>query len=506
MRFGRLGVLLAVIAGVVFADDASVRQSLEERIGEILERPAAQRAFWGVEAVWLDTGEPLYRLNADKLFTPASVAKLYATALALERLGPDYRYRTRVVSDSPLTADGTLPGDLRLVGGGDPNLSSRVFPFNQDAEFDEDRLAPMRQLAVQAFENGLRRIAGDVVGDDTRYVRQPYPAGWSLEDAVWDYGAPVSALVFNDARIDVLVRPGRPGGPAVFQIDPPVDHYRIINATRTLASRTVPRKLDAGPGEAPGTLEIWGDISARSPGRELSLAVDDPALFAARALRHELEVLGIEIEGSERAEHLDPKDVHDLRSGPIVSPRDPAAVLAERQSVALSEAIRALNKLSVNLHAEMLARETAVQRRGVGSAEAGIEEMRDFLREIGLSPWEFFLSDGSGLSRKNLVSPAGTVKLLRAMAASKNAEAYRASLAVAGRDGTLDWRFSRNGARGRVQAKTGTLSHVTGLAGYGTAASGRDFAFAVFVNNFGVSTSYVRNLVDRIVLAWVEAE
>lgn len=505
MRLSGLWVSVLAVATVFAADETAGPPTLEEQVAEVLARPAAQRAFWGLQAVWLDSGEPIFEHNADKLFTPASTAKLYATALALSRLGSDYRYTTQLLAGGELSPEGTLAGDLRLVGGGDLNFSARVLPFDPDAEFGEDLLEPIRELAQQAVDNGLRRVEGDVVGDDTRYVWQPYPAGWSLEDAVWDYGAPVSALAFNDSRIDVLVRPGTPGGPAVLRMDPDVGYYQIVNATRTLSSRTVPRRLDAALGPDGRRLEIWGDISARSGGREMSFAAADPALFAAQALLEELGRLGVEVQGKVRAVHLPPKDVPDLRSG---APRAEAEglVLASRQSVPLGEAVKALNKLSVNLHAEMLIRETALRRRSVGSSEAGIEEMREFLREIGLSPWEFFLSDGSGLSRKNLISPAGTVKLLRSMAASPNAEVYRSSLAVAGSDGTLDWRFSRSAAKGRVQAKTGTLSHVTALAGYGTAANGRDFAFAAFVNNFGVSTSYIRNLVDRIVLLWTEAE
>ncbi len=148
----------------------------------------------------------------------------------------------------------------------------------------------------------------------------------------------------------------------------------------------------------------------------------------------------------------------------------------------------------------MLLREVGYRRRNVGSVDAGIEEMREFLKEVGLTPWEFYLEDGSGLSRKNLVSPAGTVKLLRAMGSSENRAVWLDALPIAGEDGTLDWRFSKSAAKGRIRAKTGTMSHVTALAGYATTLEGRELAFAVFVNNFGVSTSYIRSLLDEILV------
>ncbi len=152
----------------------------------------------------------------------------------------------------------------------------------------------------------------------------------------------------------------------------------------------------------------------------------------------------------------------------------------------------------------MLMREVGYSVRGVGSHQAAIDEMRKFLKEAGLSRWEFFLNDGSGLSRRDLVSPAATVKLLKHMWSSPHRQVYIDSLATAGEDGTLDWRFSRSRARRRVSAKTGTLSHVTALSGYAKTLDGRDLAFSVYVNNFGVSTSYIRNLVDAIVVAAVE--
>ena len=173
--------------------------------------------------------------------------------------------------------------------------------------------------------------------------------------------------------------------------------------------------------------------------------------------------------------------------------------LAAIVSPVLRDALPIVNKASQNLHAEMLLREVGFQRRGVGALEAGVEEMRDYLKEIGLSPWEFFLSDGSGLARNNLVSPEASVKLLLAVWNSPHRQVYLDSLPIGGEDGTLDWRFSRSPARGRIRAKTGSLSHVTALSGYATRVDGTEIAFATFVNNFGVSSSYLRNILDSIV-------
>ncbi len=501
MAFRFAGLLLAA---VVLAQGQTA-PGLAERIDQLIDRPAARRAFWGIRIVDLSDGAVLYERDSEKLFVPASNAKLFSTALALSVLGPDTRLATEVVADAALAAGGVLPGSLRLIGGGDPNLSARVVPYPGEEEFGDDLLAPMRALAAQAYAAGLRKVDGDIIGDDRRYVWTPYPEGWSIGDATWSYGAPVSALSFNDNKIEILVRPGvAPGRTARLNVEPWFDYFEIRNGTRTAATRTVAKRLGVEVDPLERAVELWGEISVRSPGREMSVAVDDPALFAAAALKQALADAGVEVTGVAKAEHLDQAVVPNLKGGdPPVRPDYPLR-LGRLDSAPLADLITIVNKDSQNLHAEMLLREVGYAKRGVGSVEAAIEEMRAFLRGAGLSPWEFFLSDASGLSRKNLVSPGGAVKLLRHMWESPHRDAFLSSLAVSGEDGTLDWRFSRTVAKGRIRAKTGTLSHVTALSGYATTVDGRDLAFAVYVNNFGVSTSYIRDIVDRVMLAAIE--
>jgi len=504
---GFLAAWLFLCAGALAAQtpaNATSAAALEAELAEILSKPAARRAFWGVYAEDLQSGETLLDHNPDKLFIPASNAKLYSTALALARLGPEKQFRTIVAAESAVNSEGVLDGPLRLVGGGDPDLSSRVLPYNPKIEFRQDRMAPLAELARQIVSAGVRRVTGDIIGDDSRYVWDPHPDGWSIDDSLWSYGAAVSALSFNDNTLEVLVRPGAPGAPARLRRRPDIPYFDIRNKTATAAGRTVARRLTARRGaDNPRVLELYGQISARSPGRNFEIAVDDPALFAAAAFKEALEQAGVVVEGVARARHLEPYDIPSLKNGTPPGDDAPGPALASIASAPLATLLTPLNKESVNLHAEMLLREVGYARRGVGSVQAGIEEMRDFLAESGLSRWEFFLEDGSGLSRRNLVTPSGTVKLLRRMWESDEREAFVETLAVGGVDGTLDWRFSRTAAQGRIRAKTGTLSHVTALSGYAETLDGRAAAFSVYVNNFGVSTSYIRKLVDEIVEALV---
>jgi D-alanyl-D-alanine carboxypeptidase/D-alanyl-D-alanine-endopeptidase (penicillin-binding protein 4) len=276
------------------------------------------------------------------------------------------------------------------------------------------------------------------------------------------------------------------------------------NRIRTAATRTVAQALDLNREPGTRTLSLWGEISIQSAGRTFSVAVDDPGLFAATALHAELERLGVEVDGEVVARHAWPWEHNSLKQASFPRKLPGGQLAASIRSPRLAELVRVINKESQNLHAEMLLREVGYVMRNVGSADAGLAELDRFLVEAGLSRREFDFTDASGLSRKDLVSPGGTVQLLAHMWNSPHRADYVQTLPLAGEDGTLDWRFSRTAARGRIRAKTGTLAHVTALSGYATTEDNRNLAFSVYVNNFGLANSYIRTLVDRIVVALVE--
>ncbi len=195
--------------------------------------PAAAQAFWGIRVMDLTNGSVVLSKNENHFFVPASNTKLFSTAIALMRLGPDYRFETTVAAGAAPDANGVVHGDLRLVGGGDPNLSARVLPYKQD-EFTDNPLQAIEELADQLARRGIRRVEGDVVGDDSAYVWDPYPSGWAADDATWEYGAPVSALTLNDNAFTLLVQPGlRAGDPARLSLWPRIEELTIHNRTRS---------------------------------------------------------------------------------------------------------------------------------------------------------------------------------------------------------------------------------------------------------------------------------
>jgi D-alanyl-D-alanine carboxypeptidase/D-alanyl-D-alanine-endopeptidase (penicillin-binding protein 4) len=481
---GRLAILFACVLPICAQTLADRVQALENR------HSAVQRAAWGAQFIDVSTGEVVFEKNSDSFFVPASNAKLFSAAFALSELGPDYRFATRVASALPPSPDGRIEGDLVVVGGGDPTISGRPYPYRRDAARG-DPLDPLDDLARQIHDAGVRRIAGDIVGDDRAYLWEPTEPGWSQDDALYDYGAPVSALVLGDNAVRVRIRPGETGSLARVFVDPEVGYFDVHSQVRT-----VERGQETGVEKerSPGSreLQLRGQI-ARADGRDLFLAVDDPARYFAHAFRERLIERGVVVDGVARARHR-------FDGGADFAGGDEPHVLARRLSPPLNEVIEIVHKESQNLHAEILLREGARQGRGFTSREKALREMERFLQSIGIASRMHDLTDGAGLSRLSLVSPAAITRLLRAMWQSPERDPWLASLPVGGRDGTLAQRFSGLRTRGvTVRAKTGTLTHVVALSGYLETQTGRTLAFSILINNVNDRNAPARAFADGLV-------
>jgi serine-type D-Ala-D-Ala carboxypeptidase/endopeptidase (penicillin-binding protein 4) len=478
----RLGLAVLMVAAA--AHGASLAKEIERLL---TASPAAKTAFWGIDVVDLGTGKTLYALNADHFFVPASNTKLFTTALALSRLGPSFTFQTRVLADAAPDAEGQVAG-LRLVGGGDPNLSGRALPYRMGAP-KGDPLGAIEDLAAQLAARGVKHVAGDIVGDDTWYAWQPYAVGWGIDDPESDDGPPISALTVNDNVFSLTVRPGqRAGDSAVLSLAPAIEFFRIDNRVLTTAAGGERRvRYSRLPGSY--DLHLWGEMPVRVKEVELLMAVEDPARYAAMALRAALEERGIAVEGEAVSRHAWPGE-------PVETPD--GVELARRVSAPFVEDLRVTDKVSQNLHAELALRAVAKARQGVGSFEAGRAEMKTFLGEVGIAPESYNFSDGSGLARLNLVTPAAVLKLLRFMHGGPQREDWVSLLPVGGKDGTLSNRFGDSPGAGRVFAKTGSLSHVSALSGYIHRADGRWAAFSILVNNYNAPAAEVRGVMDRI--------
>jgi D-alanyl-D-alanine carboxypeptidase/D-alanyl-D-alanine-endopeptidase (penicillin-binding protein 4) len=455
---------------------------LDKRIAEILSAPAAKEAFWGIEIRDLSADKILYSLNADHFFVPASNTKLFTTALALSRLGPAFQFHTRVIASGR---------DLVLIGAGDPNLSGRTLPYQPKLP-DPAPLAAINQLADEIVARGIKRVPGNIIGDDTAFVYEPFPPGWGLTDTYDDDGPPVSAICVDDnvARLEIV--PALADGALVetaWQL--PFELFRIDNALLTDSEARRSLHYQRLPGSR--EIRIWGNVPPDHEIAPISLAVDDPAQFAAQALKSALQARGIVCDGEAIARH-------QLPGGPALEPL-PGSLLAERVSVPLGEAAKLVDKISQNLHAEILLRDVALQLNGKGTREGGLDALQQFLQGAGIGPEDYHFSDGSGLSRYNLVTPHTIATLLQYMAGTPLKDQWLDMMPIGGVDGSLRLRFHALRLHGEIHAKTGSLMHVSALSGYGIRPDRSMLAFSILVNNYGVPTGGVRDLIDKIAAA-----
>jgi D-alanyl-D-alanine carboxypeptidase/D-alanyl-D-alanine-endopeptidase (penicillin-binding protein 4) len=293
------------------------------------------------------------------------------------------------------------------------------------------------------------------------------------------------------------VRPGeREGDAATFTVEPAIDFYTVENSIRTSA-RGSEEKLAVAREPGSRTIRVSGTMPAGAQPRWLTIAIEEPAEYAAALLVRLLEARRIQIHGAARARHAGDPALSDAN-------RPAETVLAERMSFPLAEDIRQVNKNSLNLHAELLLLLAAHEKSGATRYEEAVKFAADFFKTAGIVDGDVVLSDASGLSRRDLVTPRAIVQMLNYAAAQPWGDLYRSSLPVAGEDGTLSERMKNTPAAGHVFAKTGTIEHVVSLSGYATTARGAHLVFSILANNNTLHAQTADAVLDAIALAMVE--
>jgi D-alanyl-D-alanine carboxypeptidase/D-alanyl-D-alanine-endopeptidase (penicillin-binding protein 4) len=455
---------------------------LQTRIQEILAKPELSPAMVGIKVVSLDTGRVLIEEHADKLLRPASNMKLYTVAAALDRLSPDYRIVTSVYAATRPDSYGVVRGDLTIYGRGDPSIAAR---FNNG-----DYFKGIDDLATRIVAAGVKRVEGDLVGDESYFVGPKYGAGWNWEDLTWYYGAEVTPLAVNDNALDLFIKPGPAvGQPALITTGPPDPLLTVVNKVITSA-KGVRREISIRRGLGENTITITGSIPLEDRGYSGGIGISHPALLFVYLLRTSLAQKGVVITGKSRATgEAQPAMISGVPvAGTNGSLQNEIATL---QSPPFSMIASQTLKPSQNLYTELILRTLGKVTPIINSSnlpqtseELGLEAVKSFLKTVGIRPEALSLDDGSGLSRNDMITAEASVQLLTFMSKHRYATVFRDALPIAGVDGTLRNRMKGTPAENNLRAKTGSLSSAASLGGYMTTAAGEKLAFSIMVNNY----------------------
>jgi D-alanyl-D-alanine carboxypeptidase/D-alanyl-D-alanine-endopeptidase (penicillin-binding protein 4) len=456
--------------------------SLQSKIIGVLRRPELRRGNVGIKVVSLDSGKTLYEENAEKYFMPASNMKVFTVATAMQKLSPNFKFVTSVYANSLPDETGVVKGDLTVYGRGDMTFSP--------AFGEGDYYKNLDLLVEKIVQSGVKKIEGDLVGDQTYFHGFSIPEGWEWDDLQWYWGTGISAFSLNDNAIDLHVSPGVNGGACIPQMMPSNSTIRIINTCTTGGDKRnlrVTKRLDQD------LIEISGTIPSGNEGFSGRIAVSSSGELFISVLRQRLEQKGIVITGQNRIINA-PNTVATNRIEITKLESTPLSIIAQKTM-----------KPSQNFYTETLlwtlgeelGDKTDSSRT---SSDKGLTVVKSMLQEIGVSPDSVVQYDGSGLSRHNLVTPNSVIQVYKYMAKSPYALAWNASLTIGSLDGTLKNRFVGTSASTNVRGKTGTIDQVSSLSGYVTSASGEKFVFSIIVN--GVQQTSVRTkAIDEIVVA-----
>jgi serine-type D-Ala-D-Ala carboxypeptidase/endopeptidase (penicillin-binding protein 4) len=406
----------------------------------------------GISIVDLSDGHSLYEREADAALNPASNTKLVTTAAALARLGPEHRYVTRVWIDADGVEAGVVSGKLYLQGGGDPSLVT----------------GEIYELAGQIEAAGITKIRGPIVVDASRFDHDGLPPGFDQKDEFASHRAPGGAMSVNYNTYEVFARPGELVGDApVLAVQPPIPSL-VLDAS---AAKTVDgnrNQLWVSTEEKSGKtiVSFHGELGISNGRSSYRYPVSDPSRYAGELFALALSQRGIKLGKAK------------IETGEV--PRD-ADLVASLRSEALSELCRGVNKWSNNFMAEQILRSFAPDDHA--TAEAALELLREYTREIGMPQAGLVIGNGSGLYANNFISPRALTYLLTHVYGDfRYRSDYLASLAIMGADGTTRSRLQESDARDWVRVKTGTLDDVSALSGY-AGAIGRDpIAFSIIFN------------------------
>jgi len=473
-----LGALIAILTFIhtpAHSEEKGITPTrLEAAVKSLAAMPGMESATLGVAVLPLEGGDVLFDYNGRKSLVPASAVKVITTGAALTYLGPDYRFKTTLQTDSD--------GNVFIKGSGDPTFAR----YSTEEIFDT--------FTAQLKAAGIDKIKGAVVGDATAFDSQLAPDTWQYYDMGNYFGAGASGLTFLKNSYRAYFNPGRSAGsPAKFlRTSPVIPGLKFSNEMRTGSSGSGDRGFIYA---APYTDHAFlrGTIPLGRPGFSIRGSMPDPALTCSQFFAAHLEKAGIQ--------SAQPATTMRLLELADQTPKADRINLHTHESAPLSEIAHSTNHLSINLYAEALLKAVAYKRRGVGSTKRGTEELTNFVGSLGIKTTGLHIADGSGLSRLNGVTPRQFVYLLKGIQKGEQGDEFLRTLPVAGKSGTLKYIGGGTAAAGRIRAKSGTLERIKCYVGYADSTSGERYAFAIMVNNFTGSYYPIKSGIERIMAA-----
>ncbi len=468
----------ALLVACADAKDSNNPADLDQFVENLLDEPSLKGASWSILFYSLDGDSVIFAQDRDRLLTPASIAKLFTSAAALDALGPDFRFTTTFSSTGSLSGAGILQGDLIVQAGGDPTPEVKYSKFFH--------ASVTKTISDSLAARGIRQINGNIVLRTWPYRLQSAASEWEVGDITAGFAPAVDGFGFNNNVCHCGVHPGETlGAPAHFSLDPPYSPVHIRSEIETVAAET-PAWIELWFAPHDTTVTLIGEIPLGDDGEYLWIPVQDPALYFGRALADALDRKGIEVNGRiivDRGWSLNPA----------------GSPLYIHHSTPLLDVLKLMNKESDNYSSEYVLMSMGLAVSGSAERRHGLQTLKRFLTRNGVPEKEFNFVDGCGLTRQNLVSAQAAVSLLKAMYRHPQREAFQSTLSISGIDGTLSYRLSTNGLARRVIGKTGTMTHVSGVAGYAFANGGEPLAFAILCNNYRTTVSHVRYLQDRLI-------
>lgn len=450
-------------------------QPLQTYVSDWVQAESLENASISIQVIDLKTNKPLASFDEKKCLVPASTQKLFTTAAALHHFEADQKFETKLVAYGPIR-EGTLYGDLVILGGGDPSLGSS---YHQGVN------SVLEQLVNATINSGIRSIQGRIIMDDRYFGPYDIPRTWIWEDMGNYYGAGPCGLTINDNKIDVYLHSEEEGSlTEVYRIVPEIPGLKLNNEVRAKATGGDQAYIFGAPFQMSRT--ICGTIPHNRDEFKIKGSMPDPPVYLGYAFRKKLEEAGVFIKWA-------PMPIRELTINEY--PNGNQQVLIQLQSLPLSELVRLTNTHSLNLYAEHLLNHLGKSLLDSGTTESGIEALYNVLEEMKLSTEGLYLVDGSGLSRFNALSANHLTELLYTM---RKSQEFRSSLAVAGESGTLKNMLKNSPAKGKLTAKSGYMERVRTYAGYVTTENKQELAFAIMVNNYSCTAGEMKRKIELL--------